>query len=166
MSVKIDAQPSTSAGTSEWKLTGWHVLAIFCSCFAVIIGVNIALAVNAVRSFPGLEVKNSYVASQTYDDRRAAQEALGWDVAAAFDGEAVTLSIRDSEGKPVQAGKMQVLLGRATHMKDDSTPEFAFNGHDYVAYVDLAPGNWNLRIDAHALDGTAFQQRVPLHVKS
>ena len=63
--------------TREFKLTGWHVLAIFVGAFGVIIGVNVALAWNAVATFPGLEVDNSYIASQTFDDRREAQEALG-----------------------------------------------------------------------------------------
>ena len=67
---------------SDFVLKGRHVAMIFGGAFTVIIGVNVALAVNAVRTFPGLETKNSYVASQTFDDRRAAQEALGWTVAA------------------------------------------------------------------------------------
>ena len=54
----------------------------FVAAFGVIIGVNLVLALSAVRTFPGLEVKNSYVASQTFDERRAAQEALGWTVSA------------------------------------------------------------------------------------
>jgi hypothetical protein len=44
----------------------------------VIISVNLLLAFKAVSTFPGLEVKNSYVASQGFNDRKAAQEALGW----------------------------------------------------------------------------------------
>jgi len=65
---------------AERQLTGRHVLMIFVGAFTVIIGVNIALAYNAVRTFPGLEVKNSYVASQEFNTRRAAQVALGWTV--------------------------------------------------------------------------------------
>ena len=43
------------------EIKGWHVLAAFVLAFSVIIGVNLTLAFNAVRTFPGLEVKNSYV---------------------------------------------------------------------------------------------------------
>ena len=68
--------------TKDFKLTGWHVLAIFVGCFSVIVTVNLTLAYNAVATFPGLEVKNSYVASQHFDAERRAQEALGWDVRA------------------------------------------------------------------------------------
>ena len=41
------------------EITGWHVLAVFGLAFGVIISVNVILAVNAVKTFPGLEVKNS-----------------------------------------------------------------------------------------------------------
>lgn len=151
--------------TAERKLTGWHVLAIFVGAFGVIIGVNIALAVNAVRTFPGLEVQNSYVASQSFDARRDAQEALGWSVVAdAAEGQ-VILSITDAEGAPVQVVGLEAVLGRATHVKDDVAPDFRFNGRTYVAYQDIGPGNWNVRMTAKALDGTLFEQRVILHVE-
>lgn len=146
------------------ELTGRHVLLIFVSCFSVIIAVNLTLAYNAVSTFPGLEVKNSYVASQNFDKNRATQEALGWSVAAeARDGQ-VLLSVTDSAGAPVKVASLEATLGRATHVQDDSTPAFAFDGHNYVAPADLAPGNWNIRMVAHAQDGTVFRQRVVLHV--
>ncbi|MFP7674109.1 FixH family protein [Marivita sp. S0852] len=151
---------------SERKLTGWHALAIFGGCFAVIISVNLFLAYSAVSTFPGLEVKNSYVASQSFDDRRAGQEALGWTVEAEAKGGLLILSIRDAEGRPVQAGSLDAVLGRATHVQDDRTPKFAFDGQAYVARETLRPGNWNIRMKAVALDGTEFEQRVVLHVES
>ncbi|MCK0149882.1 FixH family protein [Marivita sp. S6314] len=150
----------------ERKLTGWHALAIFGGCFAVIITVNLFLAYSAVSTFPGLEVKNSYVASQNFDDRRADQEALGWTVYAEAKGGLLILSIKDAEGRPVQAGTLDAVLGRATHVQDDRSPDFAFDGKAYVARETLRPGNWNIRMKATALDGTPFEQRVILHVES
>lgn len=150
--------------TRTREITGRHVLIIFVSAFAVIIGVNLFLAYSAIRTFPGLEVKNSYVASQEFNMRKAAQEALGWTVVADHaDGELV-LSITDVDGKPVQVGKLEAIVGRATQISDDVTPEFTFNGHAYIAYLDLAEGNWNVRMEAVALDGTLFTQRVILHI--
>ena len=150
----------------ERKLTGWHALAIFGGCFAFIISVNLVLAYSAVKTFPGLEVKNSYVASQEFDVRRAEQEALGWNVYAEAKGGLLILSIKDDQGKPVQAGSLDAVLGRATHVQDDRTPEFAFDGRAYVARETLAPGNWNIRMKAMSLDGVPFEQRVVLHVES
>ena len=151
--------------TESKPLTGRGVFIIFASAFGVIITVNLALAYNAVRTFPGLEVKNSYVASQEFDDRRLAQESLGWNVEANSKGGLVTLDIRDAEGNPVQVAHLNAIVGRATHVKDDLTPEFAFDGRSYVARATLGAGNWNVRMKAVAVDGTEFSQRVILHVK-
>jgi nitrogen fixation protein FixH len=147
------------------QLTGRHVLMIFCGAFGVIIGVNLLLAWSAVSTFPGLEVKNSYVASQQFDARKAAQEALGWTVRAdAAEGQ-VILRITDADGLPVRVGGLEAVIGRATHVADDIRPEFIFDGVAYVAPVDLAGGNWNIRMKEQAEDGTAFMQRVILHVQ-
>jgi len=84
------------------EFTGKHALMIFGGAFSVIITVNLAIAYNAVSTFPGLEVKNSYVASQHFDAKREAQLRLGWSVRAdARDGQ-VILSITDAEGAPVE----------------------------------------------------------------
>lgn len=150
-------------GTRE--LTGRHVLMIFCGAFGIIISVNLALAYNAVKTFPGLEVKNSYVASQEFDLRRDAQQALGWSVYASAQEDQVTLEITDALGKPVEVAKLTATLGRATHVKDDQKPDFQFNGTAYVAPADLGPGNWNIRMVARAKNGVEFTQRVILHVR-
>ena len=151
--------------TREFKLTGWHVLAIFVGAFGVIIGVNVALAWNAVATFPGLEVDNSYIASQTFDDRREAQEALGWTVEASHDGERLVLAITDAKGYPVQPKMLTAKVGRTTTVRDDRTPDFRFDGRAYLAADNLAPGYWNIWLEAEAFDGTTFQQRLELYVK-
>ena len=56
--------------THERKITGTHVLIGFVTAFGIIIAVNFTLAYNAVATFPGLEVKNTYVASQEFDEKR------------------------------------------------------------------------------------------------
>lgn len=147
------------------EFTGRHMLMVFCGAFGVIISVNLALAYNAVKTFPGLEVKNSYVASQEFDLRRDAQQALGWSVYASAQADQVTLEISDAEGNPVEVAKLTATLGRATHVKDDQQPDFKFNGTAYVAPADLGPGNWNIRMVARAKNGTEFTQRVILHVR-
>lgn len=151
-------------GTREF--TGRHAAMVFVGAFGVIIGVNLILAYMAVKTFPGLEVKNSYTASQEFDVRRTAQEALGWTVYADTKGGLVVLSITDVKGHPVIVQNLSAVLGRATHVKDDMRPDFKFNGTAYVAQAELADGNWNIRMTAEAADGTLFSQRVILHVKS
>lgn len=147
------------------EFTGRHALMVFVGAFTLIIGVNLVLAYSAVSTFPGLEVKNSYVASQQFDERKAAQEALGWTVRADASAGQVVLSITDVAGIPVRVGALEAVVGRATHVADDIRPEFIFDGVAYVAPIDLAGGNWNIRMTALAEDGTQFAQRVILHVK-
>ena len=146
------------------ELTGRHVLIGFVVAFGIIISVNIALAVNAVRTFPGLEVKNSYVASQEFDESRAAQEALGWEVSAKVVGGELILTIDDANG-PVQPAIEKAIFGRATSVRDDQVPEFAHNGTAFAAPVMSDGGNWNLRIEARAEDGTLFRQRIVVNVE-
>ena len=147
-------------------ITGPKFFAIIASFFVVIITVNVYLAVSAVRTFPGLEVKNSYVASQTFDAEKAAQLALGWDVGAVVhkDGELV-LSITDKDGNPVEVQSVTGIFGRATNVRDDQTPEFVFDGSVYRAPVTTAAGNWDLRLEAVAQDGTRFHQRIVVIVE-
>ena len=149
---------------SKREFTGRHALMVFVGAFGVIIAVNLALAWNAVATFPGLEVKNSYVASQEFDEKRDAQVSLGWQVSARATGGLLVLSITDANGAPVEVAELDAVLGRATHVKDDVKPSFEFDGRAYVAPAELAPGNWNIRMTAKAKDGTLFQQRVVLNV--
>lgn len=150
---------------AEREFTGRHVVMVFVGAFGIIIAVNLFLAFSAVKTFPGLEVKNSYVASQEFDVRRDAQTALGWDVAAGYSDGMVILSIKDKAGNPVEIAALEAILGRATHVKDDRVPAFVFDGSAYVASEELAGGNWNIRMKATAIDGTEFTQRVILYVK-
>ncbi|WP_390911877.1 FixH family protein [Pseudosulfitobacter sp. SM2401] len=149
--------------TAGKPLTGRKVLLIICSAFAVIIAVNLTLAYQAVATFPGLETKNSYVSSQTFDADRAAQQALNWDVSARLDQGVLRLSLR-KDSAPVEAQIVSAVLGRATNVAQDQTPILVFDGQDYVAPVDLGAGNWNLRLVAKAADGTMFRQRIIVDV--
>ena len=148
----------------DMTLKGRHVAMVFCGGFAVIIAVNVLLATMAVKTFPGLEVRSSYVASQSFNADRAAQEALGWQVHASIDGEALVLSFSDDLG-PVLPHIETAILGRATHVGEDQVPDFVKDRGGYVANVgQLGAGNWNLRLVAVAEDGTRFRQRIPLRV--
>lgn len=141
------------------EITGWHVFAGFALAFSTIIAVNLTLAFNAVRTFPGLEVGNSYVASQSFDADRDAQEALGWQVSAQIAGDTLRLFItRDGTAQvPVIE---QATFGRATSVARDQELAFTFDGTAFTAPVTAGAGNWNLRLKARAGDGTLFQQRI------
>ncbi len=146
------------------ELTGRKVFAITASAFAVIIGVNILMAVQAVRTFPGLEVKNSYVASQRFEAERAAQQALGWTLSDQYGNGELRLSFRDADGLPVRVERLSATIGRTTEAASDMVPDFAWRNGDYVAAADLGPGKWMVLLEAFAADGTRFHQRLDLFV--
>jgi nitrogen fixation protein FixH len=141
------------------EIKGWHVFATFFVAFGIIIAVNLTLAFNAVRTFPGLEVKNSYVASQRFNNDRAAQLALNWDVSATLAGDNLVLQILEN-GKPISPKIEAAIFGRATNVSQDQFPDFSFDGHALRAQVTGGAGNWNLRLKAQSIDGVKFQQRV------
>ena len=147
------------------ELTGRKVLAITVAAFGLIVGVNVLLAVKAVQTFPGLEVPNSYVASQAFDRERAAQEKLGWTLSYRYEAGELILSFRDKAGQPVEARAVNALIGRTTEAAEDKRPAFAYRGGDFVAPVDLGQGAWMILLEAQADDGTRFHQRLDLFVK-
>lgn len=150
----------TAASTGR-PLTGRAVLGLFVAGFGIIIAVNIALAVSAVRTFPGLEVANSYVASQDFDVRRAAQARLGWRVSASYVPGRLTLMLTDREGSRLRPADIALRLGRPTEQADDLT---AVLDADLGADVALAPGRWRLDVTATAPDGTRFQKILLIRV--
>ncbi|MGS4946876.1 FixH family protein [Meridianimarinicoccus sp. RP-17] len=147
------------------ELTGRKVLWMFVGFFGVIITVNLVMAFFAVRTFSGLEVANSYDASQGYDEAREAQLALGWDVSAEYGEGEIAVILRDAEtGAPAAVTDLTALVGRATHQRADFTPDFERRGARFAAPATLDPGNWVVRLRATASDGTVFRQRLPLVV--
>lgn len=152
------------AEKQEFRLKGWHVFTGFAAAFGVIIAVNAVMAVKAVTTFPGLEVRNGYIASQSFDKRRDAQVALGWSVAIEESDGMLRLAITDADGRAVQVGKIDATVGRPTEAKDDITPEFVFDGQTYTAPAQLGAGKWILRFSTQSLDGVPFEQRLDVHV--
>lgn len=146
-------------------LTGRKVLAITVSAFAVIIGVNVLMAFKAISTFPGLEVPNSYVASQVFDAERKAQDALGWTLTESHEDGILRLAFRDREGLPVQVERLAAVVGRTTESAQDLRPDFRWQNGDYIADAPLGPGKWMILLEAYAKDGTRFHQRLDLIVE-
>lgn len=141
-------------------LTGYHVLAIFVIGFGIIISVNLKLAFSAVRTFPGLEVANSYVESQSFELRRDAQDALGWQESASYADGVLTLQVTDRDGAPISPALFEATIGRATTQVDDHDLTFDAEGK---ALIDLAPGRW--RLDLRSREGAAVPFVRTLHLE-
>ncbi|MFN3664163.1 FixH family protein [Yoonia sp.] len=144
------------------QFTGRHMLAVMLSSFGIIITVNLGMAYMAISTFPGVEARSTYVASQTFEVNRAAQDALGWDVVATLDDGLLTLAITDQAGQPVQPRVIKAIFGRATHTGEDHTPDFTWTGTTLTAMVPSRDGYWNLRLELEAENGTIFRRRIQL----
>jgi nitrogen fixation protein FixH len=149
----------------EKELTGRHVLLITVSAFAVIIGANAILAWQAIATFPGLEVKNSYVASQSFEAERHAQQALGWAAATRFAAGVLRVEFTGAEGAPAKVASVEGLFGRATVASEDQPLAFAETAPGvFEAEAQAGRGQWVLHLKAFTQDGTVFRQRVAVPV--
>lgn len=146
------------------EFTGRKMLMTMVAFFGVIIAVNVYMAYSAVHTFPGLEVENSYVASQEFNERAAAQRALGWSVNFTRNGNDLILNLQDRDGNEVLPASISAVLGRPTYAGDDINLDFRLVGNAYHAHADLAPGPWRLFLDAVAQDGTRYKKRLHLVV--
>lgn len=102
-------------------------------------------------------MKNSYVASQTFDAEAKAQEALGWTSAATLADGQLVVDLLGRDGLPVVPASLTVLVTRPTEAREDRDVTMTFDGLAWAGPVDLAPGRWRVRIAAVAADGTAFR---------
>lgn len=147
------------------EITGRQVFAVTAGAFGIIIAVNLTMAYKAISTFPGLEVQNGYIASQTFDVERRAQQALGWTLTPAYRIGTLSLDFRDAQGLPVAVPELSVLVGRTTEAKDDQTPVFRRAGGLFVTDITLPRGRWMLKVEARSADGTLFRQRLDLNVR-
>lgn len=159
-----DDTPNADGDDGGRKLTGWHVLAIFVGGFGIIISVNLFMAYNAVSTFPGMEVSSSYADSQSFDERREAQEALGWNASVEVPGDGtLILHLVDDSGAPVYPADLQALLTRPTNQTEDQLLELTRNRGAFVAPAEVGYGRWRLRLTGMARDGTEYRHNVTFY---
>ena len=157
--------PSETGRRAPREITGRHVLAVTVGAFGLIIAVNVLMAVKAVSTFPGLEVKNSYVASPSFEARRDAQDALGWTAEAGIEDGVLRVRFTGADGLPLRPATVSALLGRTTNASDDQTPELRVAGDGYAAEVHDGRGLWTLKLTATSEGGTLFEKRFALTVR-
>lgn len=123
----------------QFKLTGWHFLAIMLSFFGVIIAVNIVFVTSALDAFSGLVVKNSYVASQFYNEKieqATKQKTLGWDLDLLVTKDGADFKLVDKTGAPVT--KKLVTLNLLPNRDADGDLHLILN--------EIAPGQYFAKI--------------------
>ena len=146
--------------------TGWHMAAITISFFAVIIAVNLTLAVLANSSWTGLVVSNSYVASQNFNrDAEIArqQQALGWQMNLTVDRSLAKIAILDRDDLPMTGLNIRAVLQRPTDEAGDQVLKLHEAGAGiYMANATIGSGVWVADITAEgpARKPVRFVQRI------
>ncbi len=136
---------STLRSAPRGELRGWHVLAAMLAFFAAVIAVNVAFMVVALDTFPGEDVRRSYVQGIAYNqtlEQRRNEEQTGWRAFAelAPDGAAVQVTLSDSTGAPLRGARIDAELRRPAAAAQDVT----------LAFNETAPGVYSARIAAPA----------------
>jgi nitrogen fixation protein FixH len=140
----------SKAPKREWQFTGWHMLFSMLAFFGVIITVNMTMAVLAGRSWTGLVVKNSYVASQHFNEdlvEARRQAARGWRGQLVVEPSGLNFELTDRTGKPVMLGDLTASVGRpASEAYDQTVVLKPVAQGRYRGDVALGPGIWAIKI--------------------
>ncbi len=136
--------------------------------FGTIITVNLIMAYFATSSWTGLVVKNSYVASQGFNEKLAAgrvQNALGWQPILAYQDGTIAYRLLDDQGQPVKAGFAEAELKRPSHEREDQLITLLPDEGAFVADYALGTGAWDIYISLTSDAGTPFiyRERILVH---
>ena len=150
----------------DHPFTGRHMLLVVLLFFGTIIAVNIAMVVAATGTFPGLVVKNSYVASQHYNELLESariQNEAGWQVELAAPDGVITFRLADRDGGARQ--QVTALAGRPSSTLEDRVIDLVEGPGGYTALEQLPAGLWDIDIEAKRGDDLIFREQRRLHVK-
>jgi nitrogen fixation protein FixH len=154
---------------SPSEFTGKHMFAVMCLFFGTIISVNLVLAYQANMTWTGLVVKNSYVASQTFDketSERRQQLDLGWKAETSYADGWFEVSLVDKAGKGISNVQTMVKLGRPAHENDDQKVILSETAKGrYVSETELASGIWQADITVANPTGTVWTRSIRFVVK-
>ncbi|MBO9575367.1 MAG: FixH family protein [Sphingobium sp.] len=144
--------------------TGRHMTMILVAFFGVVIAVNMVMATLATRTFGGLVVENSYVASQKFNgwfEKAREEKALGWTLAAQRlpDGR---VAIRLSGAAPIANALVTALARHPLGRMAERGLAFRPGGdRSYESTAPLPAGRWILHVEAQA-EGRTIHRVVDL----
>lgn len=139
---------------SEGKFTGWHMLAIMCLFFGVIITVNMIMATMAIKSWSGLVVKNSYVASQEFNEKSITgkqQAALQWEGKPDYSKGVFHYTLQDRNGGGIYVTSAVAEFKRPVGDASDTKITLNIDGVGQLSgAVALGEGAWIVEINSEA----------------
>lgn len=141
----------TPPETGQRKLKGWHVLLIFFAFFGVMFAVNGVFLYHAITSFPGEDVKKSYVQGLNYNqtlEARAAQSVMGWKAEAGLVEGELVFRLQDQDGQPLSGYPVIAELRRLTTDTEDQVLTLlpSLRGEYRADAGTLVSGSWRVQI--------------------
>lgn len=154
--------PLPSEEKREFRLTGWHVLAMLVTFFAIVASVNFYMMTTAIRTMPGLDARNGYDVSQNFNRAELAaaeaQARRGWqsDAHLALSNRVLDLSVRfrDRQSKALDGLAVTAVLQHPAQRGRDRAITLGPRGDGlYTAKLDgVDAGGWGLVLEAHNLE--------------
>jgi len=147
------------------RFTGWHMLATMIGFFGVVIAVNVLMASDAIRTFGGTVVDNSYVATMEYnrwlaEGRR--QDREGWRATANADrAGAISLDLSRAS-QPIDGAIVDVVANHPVGLMTERRFRLRPAGQGrYRADTPLPHGRWLVRILVRSgTDRAAFDDEI------
>ncbi|HHG89477.1 MAG TPA: cytochrome oxidase [Devosia sp.] len=147
------------------EFTGRHMLILVLTFFGVVFGVNALMAFMAARSWTGLVVKNTYVASQEFNEKLAASRAqaeLNWQVGLTYRDGQLIFDLVDDLGQPLEIQAVEIALTRPIGVSQDRKLALLPQGEKYVVRQSIPSGVWNVVINADVQGYPEFLYRARL----
>jgi nitrogen fixation protein FixH len=134
------------------EFTGRHMLLIMLAFFGTIIAVNLVMATFASTSWTGLVVRNSYVASQQFNEKAAegrAQAARNWEPALGLQPGTVSFRLNDSAGAAIPLKAVRMTFRRPAYEAEDMVIDLAQRSDGvFAAQADIRDGIWIIEASA------------------
>jgi nitrogen fixation protein FixH len=147
------------------EFTGRHMAMIMALFFATVLAANLAMVFAARYSWSGLVVKNSYVASQQFNEVTAELEkavAMGIHAALTYDSGTIRASFVDKAGRAASASHVMLKLGRPSYEAEDRELAMtAASVGEFTARAELAAGIWTGELSAE-IGGRSWRRPVRL----
>lgn len=150
-------------------LTGRHMLVMFVAFFGVVFAVNMLMATVAIRSWTGLVVENSYVASQQFNNdvaelKKSAELSITHRLH--IERGKLLLSLQDADGKPVDAENVQIQFERPFGMtREQNLVATRTAPGQYEASANMVAGIWNGQLSAQLSGDKLWRQPFRLIAK-
>ena len=154
---------------AEFEFTGKHMLLLMLVFFGVIMAVNFTMASMASRTWTGLIVKNSYVASQKFNEelqQAKAQQASGIYSELGYSNSQITFVLKDKDDKSLSANDLTIAIVRPAFEQEDQVGLLIQIGHgSYHFPVELGEGEWKLQITGVS-NGQSYRRDARLIIDS